>query len=163
MKRSGLIFAVVALVLGLAVTLLSPLVVPCVGFVIGLVAGYLGSVFDKPADSPRAANVGTKAGLIAAAGAVLGQLGGGLANALLMGPEAAARLMGRPAAEASSEAFAIGYYGGICGTGVCLSVVDVGLMAGLGALGGLLWWQLSGRKRSAAAPVVENLLPPAGE
>lgn len=153
MFKAGLIVGVVAAVLALLVTLVSPLFVPCLVLLPGLVAGYLASVFDKPVDNGASAKAGALGGLIAGAGAVVGQLGGAAINALFVGPENARQIMENFGIEYGTTAgVETGYWAGLIGSGICMSLVDVVLMAALGALGGILWWQITGKNQAAPPP-----------
>ncbi len=152
MWKSGGILAVVAFLLTLgAATLLSPLCGPCVVLFAGLAAGYVAGLFDKPALSDSAAKTGAGAGAVGGAGALVGHLLGAVVNTSLMGPEGAAQLLrsfGLDTRGVSPATFYIGAFGGGC----CLGLLDVALMAGLGALGGTLWFQLTGKNQAAAPP-----------
>ena len=148
MLKSGLIAGGVTFVLALGFTLLSPLCVPCLAFFLGLGAGYLAGVFDKPLDNGSSAKSGAGAGAIGGVGAIIGQMVGALLNAVIVGPERAARMLeqlGLPMA--TPDSFGSGYWIGVIGSGCCFGLLDVALMAGLGALGGLLWWQISGKQQ----------------
>ena len=148
MLKSGLIAGGVTFVLALGFTLLSPLCVPCLAFFLGLGAGYLAGVFEKPLDNGSSAKSGAVAGAIGGVGAIIGQMGGALLNAVIVGPEKAVKLveqLGIPVA--TSNDFGAAYWVGIIGSGCCFGLLDVALMAGLGALGGLLWWQISGKQQ----------------
>jgi hypothetical protein len=140
MLKSGLIIGVIMLVLAIGSSLISPLCVLCLTLFAGVGAGYLAGVFDIPLESGQSAKIGAGAGAIAGVGAWLGHLVGGAANAVIVGPEATAQLMrdlGLPASVDPST-----YYAAALGGGCCLGLIEIGLMAGLGALGGLLWFRL---------------------
>jgi hypothetical protein len=144
--KSGLIFGGLALVLGTASVLLSPVCLPCLAIFFGLGAGYLAGVFDKPVENRAATKLGTIAGAIGGVGALLGQLIGSAIKSSMMGPEKFASLLHQLGVPISSPGrVAASYYGGLVGITCCAGVLDVALMAGFGALGGLLWWQFSGK------------------
>lgn len=149
MLKSGLIIGIVAFVIGVAITLLSPLCVPCLAIFLGLAAGGLTGVFDKPLDNRAAAKSGALAGGIGGIGAVLGQMTGAGINSVLVGPEAAQQVLrqfGMPVPTAGD--FGAAYYLGVFSSACCIGLLDLALMAGLGAVGGLLWWQMTGQKRT---------------
>jgi hypothetical protein len=158
MLRAGLIIAGVMLVLGAGVSLLSGFCVPCLALFAGLGAGYLGSLFEKPGDNSTAMKRGAGAGAIGGVGALLGQVIGAGLNALIVGPQAAAdvmRSLGVDAGDVASNPAA--YYGGAILGGCCLGLFNIALMAGLGVLGGILWWQLTGKNQggmSSAPPAM---------
>jgi hypothetical protein len=147
MLKSGLIFGVVALFLSAGAALLSPLCVPCcLALFLGLGAGFVAGVFDKPGDNNTATKSGALSGAIGGVGALVGQSIGAVINGALVGPEGTARILeqlGLPSG---------GYWAGLFASGCCLGILDIALMAGLGALGGILWWQISGKK-AAIAPM----------
>jgi hypothetical protein len=149
MLRSGLIAAAAMLVLAIGVTLLSPYCVPCVALLIGLGAGGLAGMFDKPANGGASAQSGAEAGALGGLGAILGHLIGGGLNAVLVGPGGAARVLSQIGVSEPGMT-PTSYYAFTFGGACCLGLLEVLLMAGLGALGGLLWWQMRGK--SAAGP-----------
>jgi hypothetical protein len=148
MIKAGLILGVVMLVLGIGGSLITPLCVPCIALAAGLGAGYLAGVFEKSETSGGAAKVGAIAGAIGGAGALLGQIIGGIINAIVVKPEGVADMLeqfGLPVASDPSL-----YYISFIGGGVCFGVIDIILMAGLGALGGILWYQVTGKNKNTA-------------
>lgn len=159
MFKSGLIIGVVALLLAIGAALLSPLCVPCLTLLLGLGAGYLAGAFDKPFDNRGSARSGAIAGAIGGIGALIGQAVGAVINSQIVGAEGAIRLIRQlgiqlPLGTTPAD-IAAGYWGGMIGSTCCLGLFDVALMAGLGALGGLLWRQMSGSKRTVSTPPTE--------
>ncbi|MBN2390559.1 MAG: hypothetical protein JXR84_07545 [Anaerolineae bacterium] len=143
MIKAGLILGAVMLVLGIGGSLLSPICVPCLAVMAGVGAGYLAGVWEKPLTSGGSAKVGAIAGAIGGAGALLGQIIGGILNAILVDPQQMMRMMeqfGLPTTYDSNFLY-IAQIGG----GVCFGLLDIVLMAGLGALGGILWQQIGGK------------------
>jgi hypothetical protein len=148
MIKSSLIFGIIAFVLCAGITLLSPLCVPCAAIFFGLGAGALAGVFDKPLSTGASAKKGALAGAFSGLGAILGQLVGAGVNAAIVGPETAQQLMQQfglrvPTSGSFGPAYYFGAFGGAC----CIGLFDLLIMAGLGAVGGLLWWQIAGQKR----------------
>lgn len=153
MYKSALITGLVALVLSAGAVLLSPLIVPCcLAPFLGLAAGFVAGLFDKPLTGGASSKSGAIGGALGGIGAVLGQITGAVINAVSMGPEAAAQVARSMGLPGGGSGFEGGYWFGVFGGAVCFSLFDVMLMAGLGALGGLLWWQLIG-KNAAPAPL----------
>lgn len=147
MLKSGLIVGAVALVIAIGGSLVSPICVPCLALFLGLGAGYLAGVFDKPYDSGASTKSGAAAGAIGGVGALLGHMVGAALNSVIMGPQAAADMLeqfGLPAGDLAGGG--VGYWAGVIGSTCCFGLLDVALMAGLGALGGLLWWQVTGKE-----------------
>jgi len=150
MIKAGLILGAVMLVLGIGASLISPMCVPCLALAAGIGAGYLAGVYDKPRTSGNSAKVGAVAGTIGGAGALIGQLIGGILNATIVGPEGAAQLLrqlGLPTV--GDPTF---YYLSFIGGALCFGVVDIVLMAAFGALGGILWQQFTGKSNSTTYP-----------
>ena len=147
------------MLLAIGAALLSPLCVPCLTLLLGLGAGYLAGAFDKPSEKRGSTKSGAIAGAIGGAGALIGQAVGAVINSQLVGPGGAIQLIRQleiqSPAGATPADIATGYWGGVIGSTCCLGLFDVALMAGLGALGGLLWWQVAGSKRSVLPPSIE--------
>jgi hypothetical protein len=148
MRKAGLIVGGVALVLGLGAALLSPICVPCLSVFLGLLSGYLAGSFDKAFDQRQTVKSGTLGGLLAGIGLLAGQIIGAVINVTVIGPMGTARIlyqMGIPAG--SPERIAEIYWPTVIIFTTCLTIFDLALMAGMGLLGGLLWWQVSGKNR----------------
>jgi hypothetical protein len=143
MFKSGLIVAGVMLFLAIGVSLLSPCCVPCLAILAGAAAGYLAAVFDKPIAPGDSAQTGAAAGGIGGIGALIGHVIGGAINAVMVGPEMMEDILYQLGLPASSDPTT--YYAGAIGGTCCFGVLEVALMAGLGALGGWLWFQTTGK------------------
>ncbi len=101
----------------------------CIAPMAGALAGYLAAVFDKPATGQAATRSGTVAGALAGTGALLGQILAGVVNAMFA-PQIAQfvkRFVGAPANADITRMTALV-------VGICGGLVDLLLMAGLGAL-----------------------------
>lgn len=144
MIKAGLILGAVMLVLGIGGSLITPLCVPCLAVLAGIGAGYLAGVFDKPLTSGESAKVGAIAGAIGGAGALLGQIIGGILNSALADPQDIINMMEQFGLPTTYDPGMIRF--GQIGGGVCFGLLDIVLMAGLGALGGILWQQIAGKK-----------------
>jgi hypothetical protein len=157
MKKSGLITGLVALLFSFGAAVgISPICVPCLALIFGLLAGYLAGTFDKPVDQSRSIKAGTLAGLLGGIGIFLGQTLGAVLNAVLVGPEGVARMLSQMGLFAGGPAqIAEFYWIGMVLSTACLVVFDVALMSGFGALGGLLWWKLSGDKQGASTGTIQ--------
>lgn len=152
MTRAGLIIGIVMLLIGGGLAFIFPLCVPCLALVAGAGAGYLAAMWDKPLDNSRSIQRGAGAGAIAGLGALLGHVFGGLGAAAFIGPAGSLEMLrqfgfdvGDVSGAADPAAF---YYGKAFGTSCCFGLVEVALMAALGALGGILWWQMTGKNQS---------------
>jgi hypothetical protein len=145
MVKSGLILAAVALIFSASSTLISPICTPCLAIFMGIIAGYLAGIQDKPKDEGTAAKIGAGAGAIGGIGAILGQFIGAAINAQLVGPEKTMNLLRQLNLPITGDV--TGYYSyAVYGSAFCLGLLNIILMAGLGALGGYLWLQMNGRK-----------------
>lgn len=148
MIKAGIIAAVVALVLAIGGSLLLAICVPCISLFIGIAAGYLANHFEPAGEGGGAAKTGAIAGAIGGVGALLGQAMGAVINGFMVGPEGAMDLGRQLGIDMPSGMDAMGgYWFGVIGTGCCLGIFDLMLMAGLGAVGGLLWWQITGKNK----------------
>lgn len=151
MVKSGLILGALALFVAAGATLISPLCAPCAAIFLGLGAGYLAGVFEKPLTSSATSRVGAIGGALGGVGAILGQIIGTVLNGFIVGPAGMEKIyqnLGLPGGPSSAQV----YYGGLVGGAVCFSLLDVLLMAGFGALGGLLWWRMNGRNAAPPPP-----------
>jgi hypothetical protein len=147
MFKSGLIVGGVSFILAiLAGAVVSPLCGLCVGVVAGLAAGYVAGLFDKPADSSASTKAGAGAGAIAGIGGLIGLVVAGGINAIIVGPEGAAQVVQSFGLETTADPTT--YYISAIGLPCCIGLFNIALMAGLGALGGMLWYQTSGKNRT---------------
>jgi len=148
MKRSALIAGGIGLFFSFgAAAGISPICVPCLTVVFGLLAGYLAGTFDKPTDQNRSVRAGALSGLLGGVGMLLGQAIGAILNSVLIGPEGTARMLAQMGLFAGGPAqIAQLYWIVIILSTLFLAASDIVLMAGFGALGGLLWWKMSRSK-----------------
>nr|HID13992.1 hypothetical protein [Anaerolineae bacterium] len=150
MLKAGLIGAGIGFVLAIIAALITPLCNPCVALLLGLGVGALAAVRERPATSGDSAGEGAKAGTIATVGSLVGQMIGAVANGFIVGPEGIANLYRQfdiqvPLTPQSYWTYLL------CSNCLC-AVVNVALGAGLGALGGILWYQISGKNLPPASP-----------
>ena len=154
MIKSALIIGLAALALAVGASLISPLCVPCLALFAGLAAGYLTGTFEKPSSNANAAKRGTLAGVIGGIGALLGQAIGAAINASMVGPDQALELMRQWGFDTQfSGDYETSYWLALAGSACCMGILDVVLMAGLGALGGLLWWQITGKTNTISSDI----------
>lgn len=153
MVRAGLIFGLAMLVLGGGAAFFLPLCVPCLALFAGAGAGYLAAQWERPSENVRAIGRGAGAGAIAGVGAWLAHVIGGLAGAARIGPERSAefteQMLRAFGSDVSVPTLSLSqFYGQAAFFACCFGVFEVMLMAGLGALGGLLWWQMTGKAQN---------------
>ena len=156
MVKSGLIGAAAGFLLAIVGAVVFPLACnPCAALLVGLAAGAMTGVFAKPLTGGSSAGEGAKAGAIATVGSLVGQMAGVLINGLFVGPEGAAELYRQFDIDLpiDSNIYWLSNVGGNC---LC-ALVNIALGAGLGALGGLLWYQLSAKNQSTTGPMDEAL------
>ena len=153
MKKSALISAGIAFVFAAGGSILiSPVCVPCLMLVVGLMAGYLAGVFDKPAENKQATKSGALAGLLGGIAALAGQSVGAVANGVLLGPIKTLEVVHQMGLPVGSPAmFREIYWPVLIGMAVCVGLINLAIMAGMGAVGGILWWQVSGKKAGQPA------------
>ena len=139
MKKSALIFALVAFVLTLGLTLITPFCTPCLALFVGTLAGYLAVVFDKPVDKSAAVKKGALAGALGGIGAILGQIVGAIINGATVGPKGTADLLRQLGMSTGGADMTITYWIAMVASTLCFGLLNIGIMAGMGALGGMLW------------------------
>jgi MFS family permease len=146
MVRAGIIVGAVGfvLVLGSAV-IISPLCTLCWGLILGLAAGYLAGVYEKPANNNDTLKKGAIAGAIAAGLVMLGALIGGIINAAILEPADIQQMYELLGIDLTLDQTSL--WVGQLGAALCGGLLNIVLMAGFGALGGILWWQIQGKKR----------------
>ncbi len=152
MYKAGLILGAVALFVAAGATLISPLCAPCASVFLGVGAGYLAAVFEKPSTNTATTKASAIGGAIGGVGAILGQIIGTVINASIVGPEGLQRIYQQLGVPTGSMDLGRTYWIGAVGGALCFSLLDVILMAGFGALGGLLWWQSTGKNAPPPAP-----------
>jgi MFS family permease len=157
MLKAGLIGAGVGFVLAIIAAVLTPFCNPCVALLLGLGVGVLAAVWERPATPGASAGEGAKAGGIASVGSLVGQMIGAVANGLIVGPSGAAELYRQLDIQVPVQFTEQSYWAyNLCGNCLC-GVVNVALAAGLGALGGILWYQVSGKNQPPASPLQNTL------
>ena len=148
MLKAGLIGAGVGFVLAIIASLITPFCNPCVALLLGLGVGALAAMWERPATSGASAGEGAKAGAIAAVGGMVGQMIGAVINGLIVGPGGVAEIYRQFDIQVpmTPQYYWVANLGSNC---LC-AVVNVALGAGLGAIGGLLWYQISGKNQPPA-------------
>jgi len=152
MWKSGLIIGAVVFGLVAVATMLMPICASCVALFAGLLAGYLAGVFEKPRELNQAVKAGVVAGGIGGLGAILGGVMGGLGNALvfgMVGPEQYSQMITLCGVPSMTQVTTGELYLITLGTPICIGLFNIVLMAGLGALGAVIW-----RKQNMPGPVV---------
>ena len=131
--------------------------VPCIALFVGLAGGYWGARLSRPETQGLASRGGATVGAAGGLAALAGHVVGGLVGATRLGPNGVADLarslgLDLPAGTTSTAA----YYQTTVGVAGCCGVVEIALMAGAGAVGGIIWYQQTRGQSRGQTP-----LPPA--
>jgi hypothetical protein len=159
MIKSGLIVGAAAFVLIFGNTLIHPFCAPCMGLFPGLAAGYLAGVFDKPINSGESIKKGGIAGAIAAVLGIIGGLIAAVVNTTYVNAaniESINRALGIPNYNLSHSDILIYQIF----FSVCVGIINIDCMAVLGAAGGALWYQISGKKPTGTMLPPQEPIPP---
>ncbi|MGB7539053.1 MAG: hypothetical protein WBM17_10970 [Anaerolineales bacterium] len=153
MVKSSLIVGVITFILVIIGGLLSSvccLASPVLGILLGLAAGFLCAVFEKPAESEKAAVRGAIAGAIAGGVGLVAQFIGQMIGQLILGGNVACipGMCSESAAPISQTSVTLFAVFNSCFSGLIL----LAIMAGLGAVGGVLWLKTKPRPKSPAGP-----------
>lgn len=149
MLKAGGIGAAVGFVATLILTLITSLCNPCAALFIGLGAGILAAFWERPAAGGEGALKGAEAGAIAMAGGLLGQMVGAVLNGVVMRSEQMAQLMRQLGLSLEYQQPAQ-YWAYLLGGNCLCALMGILLGAGLGAVGGLIGYQIWGKSAGAA-------------
>jgi hypothetical protein len=147
MIRSALILGAVSFIYMLVTSVAQSVCAPLLAVVLGLAAGALAVLIDKPQVLNKAVVSGTLAGLIASVGAILGGAAGlAIRIFAIFGPQTFVDIIPySPGVTYTQSDINAGLLAVFC---CCFSSVFV-LMAGSGAVGGLLGFQFKKIKHAA--------------
>jgi len=155
MIKSGIIVGAIAFVYLFVTSIAMGLCTPFEAIILGLLAGALAVIFDKPQVANKAVLSGGVAGLIAGILGVVGNVIGTLIKTyVIFTPETVNSLagqitgMGSSAFNSTSSTFSTIFSLGCC------TILDLVLLAGLGALGGFLWFQFRMKNNAPPPPRV---------
>lgn len=142
MIKAGAIGAAIGLIYIMSLSLLSPVCTLCLTPLLGLSVGYLAAWFEKPADARASLSRGTIAGGVSGLGVVVGQMMATVVNGVLVtNSDRIPALMN----EMGLSQFVITnndeYWQSILAINSFCSMFNLVLVAGLGALGGVIWFQ----------------------
>lgn len=152
MIKAGLIGAVLSFILVMSLSLLSPFCTLCLTPLLGVAVGYLAGWFDTPSEPTRSLSRGGLAGGLAGVGALGGQMLATVVNGILItnSEELPAML-----AELGLSQFLITdtseYWQATLTVSAFCSAFNLVIIAGLGALGGLIWFRRQHRDSLATA------------
>lgn len=147
MRRATLIAGLIGFVAAVISGAINSLVcVPCIALVLGAAVGYSACRLERPADQNRATRLGATAGALAGVGTLVGSVVGGFIGAYSLGPQGAesmmesiARSLGVTVPQAGMSP--VTYYASAVGASACCGVVEIFIMALLGALAAAVWFR----------------------
>ncbi len=145
---TGAVTFILVLFSGLAYNICC-LISPMLAVVLGLAAGFLCSVFEKPIDAEKAAVRGGIAGAITGAVALVAEtIGATVAQYIVyQGGTVQACLPGLCEEGAAPVAMANAMLGAVFNSCFC-GLILLAVMAGLGAVGAVVWMKTSAKKKT---------------
>lgn len=153
MTRAGLIGAVVIFLFASMISGFGPaLAVTCCVIPVGLGAGYLSAFWDRPQQQREAVRKGTIGGAISGVGVILGHVVGAVLSVVFRGDQLtdfSRAFSSSFGVDASRTSEVWTYVGIVIGQG-CIGLFGLALIIGLGALGGVIWWQTTGKNQGGA-------------
>jgi hypothetical protein len=150
MVRAGLIGAAVGAIYVMSLTLLSPFCTLCFTPLLGIGVGYLAGKLDKPTRLETSLSRGSVAGGITAVGVVVGQITATLVNGILItNLEDLSAFLQELGLPQSLMFEADEYWQSTLIAGSFCSALNLMIIVGLGAVGGLLWFQRHDQQQTA--------------
>lgn len=152
MIKAGLLGAVVGFVYVMSLTLISPFCTLCITPLLGFGVGYLAGWFDTPEKSEASLYRGSVAGGITGFGVVVGQMLATVVNAILVTnweqlPELAQSFGLSEFMMTDGDQ----YWQITLTTNSVCSLFNLLIIAGLGAIGGLIWFQRQDKRPLSTA------------
>ncbi len=149
MLKASLIGAVTGFIFVMSLSLLSPLCTLCCTPLLGLGVGYLSGWFDVPSEAKVSLYRGGIAGGIAGIGAMAGQMLGTIVYGILFAhsekwPDMLREMgdiLGEPELFQSIIADPGEYWQTLLTTNTLCSAFNLAIIVGLGAVGGIIWFQ----------------------
>ena len=149
MIKAGLIGAAAGFIYIMSLTLLSPFCTVCLTPLLGLGVGYLAGWFDTPPSSDTSLVRGAVAGIITGLGVVVGQMLASVINAILVtNSEQLPILMRELGLTELIITDSSQYWQTTLTANSICSMFNLLIIAGLGAVGGLIWFQRQARVSS---------------
>jgi hypothetical protein len=145
MIKAGLLGAMLGFIYVMSLTLVSPFCTLCITPLLGLGIGYLASRFDKPLKLETSLSSGGIAGGMSGCGALVGQMLATVVNGILVTNweelPAFIKDLGLTQFPNTNE-----YWQTTLTANSLCSVLNLAIIAGLGAVGGLIWFQRQNKK-----------------
>lgn len=155
LRKASLIVGLVSFLLFFGLAAFFYPCTPCLAIFTGAAAGWLVAFWLKPQDQESAARAGAGAGALSGIGAIIGQMAGALVVSQLMTPDMIAEtweMLGFDALQGAQLPDTGTIFAVALSTQACCGLLNVGLMAGLGALAAVLTYRYtSGRIESQDA------------
>jgi hypothetical protein len=142
MIKAGLIGGVVGFIYVASLTLLSPVCTLCFTPLLGIGVGYLAGWFDKPPTVNVSLSRGIIAGNITGVGVIAGQILATVISAVLITNLEQLPPWMRQFLQSESIVADLTISSFFC------SLINLGIITGLGALGGMLWFRRQGHALS---------------
>lgn len=145
MIKAGLLGSVLGFIYVMSITLISPFCTLCITPFLGMSVGYLASQIDKPPKLETSLSSGGIAGSMTGCGALIGQILAAVINGILVTNweelPAFIRDLGLTQFPESGE-----YWQTTLTANSFCGLLNLALIAGLGAVGGLVWFQQQNKK-----------------
>lgn len=142
MIRAGFLGAIAGLIYITSLTLISPFCTLCLTPLLGIGVGYLAAHLDRPTRLEASLSRGGIAGSIAGSGVLVGQMLATVVNGILItNSETLPIFMRQMGLSQLFIADPDEYWQAIITTSSFCSLINLILVAGLGALGSLIWFQ----------------------
>ena len=142
MVKAGLIGAVAGFIYIMSLTLLSPFCTLCVTPLLGIAVGYLAGWFDTPQNSEVSLVRGAAAGGITGFGVVVGQMLASVVNAILVtNSEELPKILRQIGLSELVITDSNQYWQATLTANSICSLFNLLIIAALGAIGGLIWFQ----------------------
>lgn len=152
MIKAGLIGAVTGFIYVMSLTLVSPFFTLCFTPLLGIGVGYLAGRFDHPSKAEASLSRGSIAGGIAGIGAALGQMLATVVNAVLVThSEQLPNLLRQFGLSQFIITDPNQYWRAALTANSFCSVVNLMIIAGLGAVGSVIWFQRQNRRTNPQA------------
>ena len=151
MIKAGFLGAGIGIIYAMALTLLSPFCTICFTPLLGVGVGYLASWLEKPLRAETSLINGTVAGILTGLGVVLGQMLAAVVNGILITNSEQLPLLMK---EIGLPQLVIGdsseYWQATLAINSFCSIFNLALIVGLGAVGGVIWFQQHNKNSLAA-------------
>lgn len=150
MIKAGLLGTVLGFIYVMGITLISPFCTLCITPLLGLGIGYLASQFDKPSKLEASLGRGIIAGAMTGLGTLLGQMLATLVNGILVTNWTELPTLFKQFGLTQIPDTGEYWQTTLTANSFC-GLLNLAIIAGLGAVGGLIWFQRQNKKLLSAA------------